>query len=121
MLTPTITFIDATGPQIRAGFKLAASGNYSTGGDTVNLAGAAAAPSFIGMVPQIEALGAPIAFNVWDQSGQITYIIAPVAGTTQSNNKVKFATALTSELSADAYPAGLTGAQLVGEAVFNKL
>jgi hypothetical protein len=121
LLTPTITYVDSTGPVTRVGFNIAASGSYVSGGDTVNLSTAGADPNFIGMVPAIESLSAPIDFDVWDMGGQITYVVAPVVGATAATCKVKFATALTTELSAASYPAGLTGAKLVGEAVFNKI
>lgn len=120
-LTPTITYIDATGPVIRVGFNVAAAGNYVAGGDTLNLSTAAADPAFVGMVPAIESLGAPLDFDVWDQSGNIADSVFPVVGLTAATCKVKFASSFGGELAASAYPAAITGGKLVGEAVFNKL
>ena len=120
IMTPTITYIDATGPVIRVGFNVALSGNYVAGGDTVNLSAAGQDPAFVGQVAAIESLGAPIDFDCWDVSGDITYIIAPKMGTTGANNKVKIASALGSEVSG-AYSGLSVTPQLIGEAVFNKL
>jgi hypothetical protein len=119
-MTPTITYVDATGPVIRVGFNVALAGNYVAGGDTVNLATAAQDPAFVGMVPAVESLGAPIDFDCWDAGGDITYIVAPKIGTTASNNKVKIGSALGSEISG-AYSGLSVTLQLMGEAVFNKL
>jgi hypothetical protein len=121
LLTPTITYIDSTGPVTRVGFNIVASGSYVAGGDTLNLSTAGADPAFVGMVPAIEALGGPIDFDVWDAGGNIANGVFPVKGTTAATCKVKFTSAFNSELSAGAYPAALTGATLMGEAVFNKL
>jgi hypothetical protein len=120
LLAVTITYIDATGPVIRVGFNLAASGNYVAGGDTINLLTAAQDPAFVGQVASVESLGGPIDFDVWDTGGDITYIIAPKMGTTAANNKVKIASSLGSEISG-AYSSLSVTLQLIGEAVFNKL
>jgi hypothetical protein len=121
LLTPTITYVDATGPVIRIGFNLVASGAYSTGGDTINLQTAAQDPAFVGQVASIESLGGPIDFDVWDAGGNIANGVFPVKGSTSANSKAKFTSAFNTELSAGAYPGSITGATLMGEAVFNKL
>jgi hypothetical protein len=123
-LLATIAYVDATGPVIRVGFKLAASGNYPSGGDTVNLAAATQDPSFVGMVPQIEALGAPLCIDIWDQSGvAYQYQFNAIVGTAQSNGKMWMSASASfgTQFTPGAYPAAVTGATLVGEAVFAKL
>jgi hypothetical protein len=122
-LAVTITYVDATGPVIRVGFNLAPSGSYVTGGDTVNLSTATQDPSYVGMVPAIESLGAPIDFDIWDTSGDILYATYPVMGATAATCKLKRSASGTfgTELAAAAYPAGIVTDKLMGEAVFNKL
>lgn len=120
-LNPTITYLKSDGPMIRVGFKLAPSGSYVTGGDALNLAIAPADPLFVGSVPAIESLGAPINLDVWDQSGNIANGVFPVTGANQTALKVKFTSAFNTELAASGYPGSITGGNLVGEAVFNKL
>jgi hypothetical protein len=120
----SITYVDATGPVIRVGFNLTPSGTYTTGGDTVNLASATQDPAFQGMLPQIEALGAPIDLDIWDGGGNLANPVFPVLGSTQANNKVKVATAFNTELgNAVSYSGNLIsgGSKLMGEAVFQKL
>jgi hypothetical protein len=121
-LTATITYVkgDGGGP-IRVGFNAVLSGNYPTGGDTVNLATALPDPNFVGLCPAVESLGPPIDFDCWDVSGQITYVVAPTIGATPAAaGKVRLATALTTELANGAYPGSATSMKLQGEAVFNK-
>jgi hypothetical protein len=119
-MTPTLVYVDATGPVIRVGFNVAVSGNYVAGGDTINLSTAAQDPAFVGLVAAIESLGAPIDFDCWDAGGDITYIVAPSIGTTAANNKVKIGSSLGSEISG-AYSSLSVTLKLIGEAVFNKL
>lgn len=120
----SITYITATGVVIRVGFNLAPSGTYPTGGDTVNLAAATQDPLFVGEVAQIEALGAPINLDIWDQGGNIANPVVPVLGSLQTNCKVIVETAFNTQLgNGTSYAANLIsgGSKLVGEAVFNKL
>lgn len=124
MLTPTITYIGKVGSQIRVGFKLAPSGTYTTGGDTVDLATAATDPALIGPGTAIPASTAPINIDIWDESGNVGVTagtaVFPVAGTNSSNCKMKCVTALGTELGNGlAYPASVLAATLVGEASFN--
>jgi hypothetical protein len=103
-------------------FNLLLSGNYPTGGDTVNFETAVQDPAFEGNFAGIPASLAPISLDIWDASGEILFQIAPILGTTQANCKVKFGASATfgTQLAAGAYPAGLTGASLQGVAVFHK-
>jgi hypothetical protein len=123
LLAVTITYVDATGPVIRVGFNILPSGNYVTGGDTLNLSTAGQDPLYVGGVAAIEALGAPIDLDVWDASGDILFGVYPVIGATAATCKVKRTASGTfgTELSAGAYPAGILADKLMGEAVFNKL
>ena len=120
-LAVKITSIQAVGQQLRAAFNLTPSGNYATGGDTVDFTAALQDPSFIGMLAQIISTQAPISLDVWDAGGNIANGVFPVLGTTLANNKVKFTSAFNTELSAAAYPAAITGSKLQGEAIFTKL
>ena len=124
MLTPTITYVDSTGPVIRIGFNLATSGTYTNkanGGDKFNLATAAQDPLYQGMIAYVAALlGTPLDVDVWDAGGDVTTIVAAVLGTNLTNCYVMLASALGTELGNGAgYPGSVT--KLIGEAVFNKL
>src|SRR5438270_710912 len=68
----SITSINSVGQQIRVAFNLILTGNYPTGGDTVNFATAVQDPAFVGMAAAVEALGAPISLDIWDQGGNLT-------------------------------------------------
>lgn len=120
-LTPTITYVDATGPVIRVGFNLAASGTYPTGGDTVNLSTAAVDPAYVGMVPSIEALGAPIDMDIWDAGGGFTTGVAASIGTTNANNKMLAFSAFGTQIGNGTAYSGLSIGKLIGEAVYAKL
>jgi hypothetical protein len=119
LLTVTITYIDSSNV-LRVGFNIAATGSYVTGGDTVNFSTASQDPLFQGMVAAIESLSAPIDLDIWDAGGDVTYILAAVIGATAATCKLKIASSLGSEISG-AYPVGITGGKIIGEAVFNKL
>lgn len=123
MFAASISYIDADGPVIRVGFNLTTSGTYTNqanGGDKIPFTTASQGVNFVGMVPAIEALGAPLSLDVWDAGGDITTIVAPVLGTTINGCSVMLGTALGSEVSnGGAYPASIK--TLIGEAVFNKL
>ena len=115
----TITKVAKIGNEYRIGFKLAFSGTYVTGGDTVDFTKATADPAFVGMIPQIMALGAPLSWDVWSNGGNITTFYGEVLGTTLANQKLKVASALTTEITgAAAYPASVLADTVVGEASF---
>ena len=122
-LITTITYISKSGgSQLRVGFKCVPSGNYTTGGDVLNLATAAQDAAFVGLAAAVEALGAPLALDVWSNNGNITTFYVPIAGTNPSNNKLKVATALGAEATGGAaYPASAIADIIVGEATFNNL
>lgn len=120
-LAVTITYVLRAGSQLRIGFKLAPSGTYVTGGDTVNFSTATADPTFVGMVPQVEALGAPLSLDIWSQGGNITTVYVPLVGLTAATCKMKGYSALTTEFTAAAYPASALADTIVGEATFNSL
>lgn len=88
------------------------SGNYTSGGDTINF-GNVSADSY----PVIVKSASP---PLWvDIAGQSTFLYNQVYGTTINNGKVKVISA-GSELSAGAYPAGITGDIITFHAVFLK-
>src|SRR6202142_3767047 len=120
-LAVNITYVARIGSQFRIGFKLIPSGTYPTGGDSVNFATAGVDPNFVGMIPQVMALGAPLSFDIWSNGGNITTVYVPVLGTTQANNKIKGNLGLNTEFSAGAYPASALADTIVGEATFNSL
>ena len=91
---------------------LTASGNYATGGDTLD---------FTTVASQLGASQAPIQLWVGGSTGD-AYSFIRAANPTLANGKVKINTASNTELTAGAYPARITGdTNLVFEAVFQKL
>lgn len=109
-LAIAITTVDAGADNIYVFGTLAASGNYTTGGDTLD---------FTTIGAQIPASKVPIQMWVGGSTGDAyTWI----KGTALNNQKVKINTASNTELSSGAYPARITGdASIQFEAVFNKL
>jgi hypothetical protein len=91
---------------------LTASGNYATGGDTLD---------FTTVASQLGASQAPIQLWVGGSTGD-AYSFIRAATPTLANGKLKVNTASNTELAAGAYPARITGdTNLVFEAVFQKL
>jgi hypothetical protein len=109
-LALTIVDVDAGGDNVYVFGTLAASGNYSTGGDTLD---------FTTVGPQIPASLAPVQLWVGGSTGD-SY--AWIKGAALNNQKVKVNTGSNTELSSGAYPARITGdTSIQFEAVFNKL
>lgn len=102
--------------------KLIFSGNYPTGGDTVDFTAAVADPALVGGAgPFIESSLPPMNFDAWSQTGLLADAYLPVIGTTQKNNKVKVVTAFGTELGAGAYPAAVIADNVGFQASFFKL
>ena len=102
--------VDAAADNIYMFGTLTPSGNYSTGGDTLD---------FTTVASQIAASKAPLQLWVGGSTGD-NY--AWIAGNALNNQKVKISTASNTELASGAYPARITGdASIQFEAVFNKL
>jgi len=111
-LAMTITDIDAASDNIYVFGTLAASGSYSTGGDTLD---------FTTVGSQIAASQAPVQVWVGGTTGD-TYGFVLASSPTLANGKVKINTASNTELGASSYPSRITGdANIQFEAVFNKL
>jgi hypothetical protein len=111
-LAITITDVDAGGHNLCVFGTLAASGSYSTGGDTLD---------FTTVAAQLGASLAPVQVWVGGSSGD-AYSFIRAASPTLANGKVKVNTASNTELGAGAYPARITGdANIQFEAVFHKL
>ena len=90
---------------------LTASGNYATGGDTLDF-------TAVGVVDKIAAGTAPV--QVWI-GGTTGDSYGWVVGSSLANGKVKINTASATELAAAAYPARITGdANIQFEAIFKK-
>lgn len=88
------------------------SGNYTTGGDTINF-GALSTDT----QPVIVKSGSP---PFWvDIAGQTTLLYNFVYGLTINNSKIKIISG-GAELAAGAYPGGVTGDTITYHAVFNK-
>lgn len=102
-------------------FNLIATGNYPTGGDTIDFTQAIQDPAFVGTVAQIPASQGPISMDVWDASGNIANGFFAVQGSALNNSKMKVISAFNTELSAGAYPSPILNGKLQGQAVFNKL
>ncbi len=102
---------------------LVASGNYVSGGDTVDFTGAVKGPQFSGLSKEIPASGAPKQLWVASQAGNINFQYAPNLGSAQNNCKLVVSASNTfgTELSAGAYPAGVTGDTIGFRATFSKL
>jgi hypothetical protein len=111
-LALTITDIDAGSHNLSVHGTLAASGSYSTGGDTLD---------FTTVANQISAGQAPVQVSVAGSTGD-AYSFIRAASPSLANGKVKINTASDTELSAGAYPARITGdTQLRFHAIFHKL
>lgn len=123
-LAITLTSVDesALGVAYVTGM-IAASGNYSTGGDTINFLTATQDANFSGLVPAVIATLAPIQLAVWSQNGNLLFQYAPIVGSGPTNCLLKVGASATfgTELSAGAYPAGVTGDKITFSAVFKKL
>ncbi len=118
----SITKVVADGQDCSVFFNLPLSGNYVTGGDTVDFTKAVQDAAFQGMGAQIPANLAPVSLDIWDASGNVVNQIGPVLGSAQNNCKVKIGAASTfgTEFAAGAYSAGLLASKLEGCAVFHK-
>jgi len=81
------------------------SGNYATGGDTLNLQG-------------IGIQSSQVPFTCTDISGQSGTLYCWVPGTTQANGKVKCFQGALAEVAAGAYPGSITGDTVQGSFVF---
>lgn len=91
---------------------LTPSGNYASGGDTLD---------FTTVANQIGASQAPVQLWVGGTTGD-NYAFVRAASPTLANGKIKVNTASNTELAAGAYPARITGdTNIQFEAVFNKL
>ena len=111
-LAITITSIDGAADHIYVLGTLAASGSYTTGGDTLD---------FTAVASQIGASQAPLQVWVGGITGD-SYGFVRAGSPTLANGKVKINTASNTELSSGAYPARITGdANIQFEAVFAKL
>ena len=97
-------------------FKITASGNYATGGDTLDLTAVTGAPGVT--LPPTSQL--PLLVEVKGQAG---YDYEYAAGTSQANGKLLVRQCAGSgnpqaELSSGAYPAGVTGDTIIARASF---
>jgi len=111
-LAITITDVDAGGHNLCVFGTLAASGSYSTGGDTLD---------FTTVASQISASQAPVQVRMGGSTGD-AYAFIPAASPTLANGKVKINTASNTELASGAYPARITGdTNIQFQAIFNKL
>ena len=111
-LAITITDLDVTSNNLYVFGTLAASGSYSTGGDTLD---------FTTVASQVGSSQAPVQVWIAGSTGD-AYAFIRAGSPTLANGKVKINTASNSELGAGAYPARITGdTGIQFEAVFNKL
>jgi hypothetical protein len=111
-LAINITSIDFGGDNLYVFGTLVASGNYSSGGDTLD---------FTTVANQIGASQAPVQVWVGGTTGD-NYGFVRAASPTLANGKIKINTASNTELGAGAYPGRITGdTNIQIEAVFSKL
>jgi len=102
--------VDSTGKQVYVAGVVAATGSYTTGGDTLDLSNQSFIPS-----AQL-----PKQVSLFTQTGQV-YNYAFIQGTALNNNKVKVYAAGGTELAAGAYPAGILSDIIAFSAVYPKL
>ena len=109
-----ITDIDNSGKSLYLTCTLTFSGNYSTGGDTIDFT-TVAGKGYLGRT--FQASKAPLYGAAYGTSGH-SYGLIP--GTTLANGKVKISTTAGTELGAGAYPAAITGdANIYCNAIFD--
>lgn len=107
MITVNISDHWSDGKRIHVVGTLTPSGNYVTGGDSLNFG-----------LPLIKSNSAPTHV---DADGLGAYSYAPVLGTTINNGKLKFITSTTgTELAAGAYPANALGDIIQFHGIFYK-
>jgi hypothetical protein len=102
--------VDSTGKQVYVAGVIAASGSYTTGGDTLDLSNQSFIPS-----AQI-----PKQVSLFTQTGQV-YNYTFIRGAALNNNKVKIYVGGGAELGAGAYPAAITSDIIAFSAVYLKL
>jgi len=113
----TFTLVDTwdDGQRIHVSGTAAASGNYSTGGDTLDLS----------QFPAVAATQPPVQGTAWmDGLAGYDYVFTP--GSAMNNGKVKIFQQSASagafpELAAGAYPAAITGDTITFYGIFKKL
>ena len=111
-LAITITDTDGGAQNFYVFGTLAASGTYSSGGDTLD---------FTTVASQLGASQAPLQVWIGGSTGD-AYSFIRAASPTLANGKVKVNTASNTELSSGAYPSRIANdANLQFEAVFQKL
>ncbi len=113
----TFTLVDTwdDGQRIHVSGTIAASGGYSTGGDTLDLS----------QFPLIAATEPPVQGTGW-MDGLAGYDYVFIPGSAMNNNKVKiFAQGASAgafpELAAGAYPGGITADTVTFYGIFKKL
>ena len=120
-----ITQMESSGQQIYLTFNLIATGNYSTGGDTIDFTKAVVATSNLNAqwAGIVEASLAPVNFTVWTAGGNLSRDYVGIQGAALNNSKIRMNTTKgsTTELAAGAYPADVTADIIQGSATFNKL
>jgi hypothetical protein len=111
-LAITVTDVDAGSQNVSVLGTLAASGSYSTGGDTLDFTAAST---------QVGVSQAPIQVWIGGSTGD-AYAFIRAASPTLANGKVKVNTASNTELGSGAYPSRITGdTNIQFEAIFQKL
>lgn len=109
--------IEARPHTVELFFQITASGNYATGGDTLDIEAITGAPG-LAMPPNTRQL--PMQVTVTGAAG---YIYQFVQGTDNANAKLKVlqsagSAAPLAEIAASAYPAGVTGDTIIARASF---
>lgn len=113
----TFTLVDSwdDGKRIHVSGTVTASGNYSTGGDTLDLS----------QFPLIPSTQPPIQGTAW-MDGLAGYDYVMIPGSALNNNKVKIfqqgpSPGAFPELASSAYPAAITGDTITFYGIFRKL
>ena len=113
----TFTLVDTweDGKRVHVSGTIAASGNYSTGGDTLDLS----------QFPLVAATQPPIQGTAW-MDGLAGYDYVFIPGAAMNSNKVKIfeqgaSAGAFPELAAGAYPGAITGDTVTFYGIFKKL
>ncbi len=120
-LAVTITKIEMSGQHVYAQGYITFSGNYPTGGDTLDFTQATADANFEGLIPALMTAYGPDGLAVGSVNGNIANQYFPVQGSALNNSKIKVVTAFNTELAAGAYPGSVTADKVAWSAAFRKL
>ena len=121
-ISVSIQNVDSLDNMVQVTGRLILTGNYVTGGDTVDFTKAVQDALFTGLQPNIPSSLPPFNFDAWSQGGNLVNSFSTIIGTAQNNCKLKISAASTfgTEFSAGAYSAALLADNVAFMALFAK-